>query len=872
MTRSLTTDQALATHHGVELPPEDGRRRGSEPWDARGARRASSGEGTAGATRDEARGSEAPGVSTQEPAAIRPTAGERGADGRERSAPRERSNARPSSIYDWTAALTAPVVQLEAFDSAITDLHLGIAEANHQIFGDPLPTRGIGAWVQLRGGDERAPEEAVLATAAAGVGRGGGGSLPFQSRIQASFGRHDISNVRAHTGPEARAAAAALGAHAYATGADVVLGSGGEDLHTVAHEAAHVIQQRAGVSLKGRVGQAGDVYERHADAVADAVVQGRSAEALLDRMAGAGSTSAVAALQLDTGSAEVERELDEPVPDEHEAAATETDETSGGGAGDGLPDLCDLSYEEQVAALTPPGRWATERPLHEVWNAAWALGGDVFGAVTDRMSPTEVVTAAEKGAPAGLFYLLDRLWPPGTGVELTFALSGDGSLQGTDVGIPFDVEGEVGLEIDLSLMRDGTKIVFGVRTKGSTGSAGSGSIKVISGGLGVATEVVTSCKVAVDLKHVTWPSGAWQKLVSGDLRDAFNELCNAGASIKENTQVTIEVAPGGSVSIPLGGGLADAVLVTLEGGARLGLSAEWSNATEHEKGKLSLSGDVGAFGDLGLEALGRFGADLVGIKRLVRHLLGLNLEETAGGGSAAVAVGMGLEVEIAPGSEKVESVKLKLIAKGELGLRLLRQEAKGKGKVEVVLAPADIDAFIEATKDGVSAGDGVKALVFSSLDGTLAVELSGADIFGIFSSHIRSVGGLAIEEITTLSGAVSLKLSIPREIVETALDKRQELIKECVTLMLSGDVAGALRVFLGGQMDWLADLVSCAKKLKITVKAGRERRVGGGTPLSEVISGGGAEGKAALKAVYEQSFDVEEYAPAIAAFLRTVVA
>jgi len=107
-------------------------------------------------------------------------------------------------------------------------------------------------------------------------------ALPFQGSIQRAFGRHDISSIQAHTGPEAAASARDMGADAYATRDHVVLG-GGTDLHTVAHEAAHVVQQRGGVQLKGGVGQVGDTYERHADEVADAVVAGRSAESLLDR-------------------------------------------------------------------------------------------------------------------------------------------------------------------------------------------------------------------------------------------------------------------------------------------------------------------------------------------------------------------------------------------------------------------------------------------------------------------------------------------------------------------------------------------------------------------------------------------------------------
>jgi hypothetical protein len=43
-----------------------------------------------------------------------------------------------------------------------------------------------------------------------------------------------------------------------------------------------VVQQRAGVQLKGGVGATGDAYERQADAVADRVVRAQSAESLLD--------------------------------------------------------------------------------------------------------------------------------------------------------------------------------------------------------------------------------------------------------------------------------------------------------------------------------------------------------------------------------------------------------------------------------------------------------------------------------------------------------------------------------------------------------------------------------------------------------------
>ncbi|HEX8108261.1 MAG TPA: DUF4157 domain-containing protein [Kofleriaceae bacterium] len=121
---------------------------------------------------------------------------------------------------------------------------------------------------------------------------GSGQPLPYRARIQALFGRHDVSGVTAHVGDEAKQAADDIGADAYATG-DRIAFSSSPDLHTAAHEAAHVVQQRGGVQLKDRVGRPGDAYERHADAVADRVAAGQSGEDLLDQMAGGSPTAAV---------------------------------------------------------------------------------------------------------------------------------------------------------------------------------------------------------------------------------------------------------------------------------------------------------------------------------------------------------------------------------------------------------------------------------------------------------------------------------------------------------------------------------------------------------------------------------------------------
>lgn len=115
-------------------------------------------------------------------------------------------------------------------------------------------------------------------------------SFPHRDRIQAAFGAHDISGIRAHVGGNASAASDALGARAFAFGQDVAFADT-PDLHTAAHEAAHHVQQRGGVQLSGGLDTPGDLHEQHADQVADSVVRGESVAPLLDPI-GASASSA----------------------------------------------------------------------------------------------------------------------------------------------------------------------------------------------------------------------------------------------------------------------------------------------------------------------------------------------------------------------------------------------------------------------------------------------------------------------------------------------------------------------------------------------------------------------------------------------------
>ncbi|MFJ2806721.1 DUF4157 domain-containing protein [Kitasatospora sp. NPDC087271] len=88
----------------------------------------------------------------------------------------------------------------------------------------------------------------------------------------------DFSDVRLHTGATARESAAGIGARAYTSGSHIVLGAGGGDKHTLAHELTHLIQQRSG-PVAGtdngsglRVSDPSDRFEREAEANASRVL------------------------------------------------------------------------------------------------------------------------------------------------------------------------------------------------------------------------------------------------------------------------------------------------------------------------------------------------------------------------------------------------------------------------------------------------------------------------------------------------------------------------------------------------------------------------------------------------------------------------
>ncbi|MFF4257668.1 DUF4157 domain-containing protein [Streptomyces sp. NPDC001663] len=104
-------------------------------------------------------------------------------------------------------------------------------------------------------------------------------AAPVRQDMEARF-QTDFSDVRLHTGAAAARSARAIGARAYTSGSHVVIGPGGGDRHTLAHELTHVVQQRRG-PVPGTstdhgfaVSDPGDRFERAAEANARKMMSG----------------------------------------------------------------------------------------------------------------------------------------------------------------------------------------------------------------------------------------------------------------------------------------------------------------------------------------------------------------------------------------------------------------------------------------------------------------------------------------------------------------------------------------------------------------------------------------------------------------------
>ncbi len=154
---------------------------------------------------------------------------------------------------------------------------------------DGMVRRPTSPAVQLKH-DVAAPgAHAIGATAEAGL-VGHAGPLPFRDQMEQGFGV-SFEDVRVHDNQHAASAADALGAQGYTMGSDIALAAPATP-ELVAHELAHVVQQRAGSGPSSGVGVAGDAFEIEADTAAAQIAAGGTSD-LSDRYGGNATGSAI---------------------------------------------------------------------------------------------------------------------------------------------------------------------------------------------------------------------------------------------------------------------------------------------------------------------------------------------------------------------------------------------------------------------------------------------------------------------------------------------------------------------------------------------------------------------------------------------------
>ncbi|MFD5657324.1 eCIS core domain-containing protein [Streptomyces hirsutus] len=141
-----------------------------------------------------------------------------------------------------------------------------------------------------------------------------------RTEMEARFGGADFSGVRLHTGRLARTSTTEVGARAFTSGRNVVIGSGGGDKHTLAHELGHYLQQQQGpvggtVDDRGlAVSEPGDRWEVSAEKQARRVMSGpapaqRAAESDAARQPAVPAPGAVAVQRMYSGDGEEEEYL-----------------------------------------------------------------------------------------------------------------------------------------------------------------------------------------------------------------------------------------------------------------------------------------------------------------------------------------------------------------------------------------------------------------------------------------------------------------------------------------------------------------------------------------------------------------------------------
>jgi hypothetical protein len=175
----------------------------------------------------------------------------------------------------------------------------------------PLLEEELGAVQAEADGASARPARVSAISVLARLGSGQALEGQLRARMEAALGQ-DFSRVRVHADARGGELSRALAAHAFTVGEHVAFAPGRyrpastDGQRLVAHELAHVIQQRQGLGaaiLGDGIGRADDAYERAAETTAERLTAEAPESPGLGTALGNGAKSAAVALQLYSGSA-----------------------------------------------------------------------------------------------------------------------------------------------------------------------------------------------------------------------------------------------------------------------------------------------------------------------------------------------------------------------------------------------------------------------------------------------------------------------------------------------------------------------------------------------------------------------------------------
>ncbi len=550
------------------------------------------------------------------------------------------------------------------------------------------------------------------------------------------------------------------------------------------------------------------------------------------------------------------------------------------------------AFDEQVQCLAP------RRAVQREEAAAPTPGTDPTGYLLGAwQSGTEALIRAAKQIPAAQIAqslpslgaagqaLIDHYWPSGTGWGVTLAASAEGTIAGSDVGFPCDIELGGGGGVELSLARKGGAITFAAEVTGEASGGLVPTIKALEMPCGVNVSGANKVSVEMDLGAMTWPTNAWTLLAAGSLKAAVAELMVSGTSVAGNIQVTTELSANMEESVGVRGD-AVAVSATAAAIAGFGLATSYKAPTLTKPGELEVHGDIGLFASLEGEAA--TGSGLETVRDFATWLTTIDFSDAGDNAARGGVIGrLGATVTLAPGNApalpRIDTISLSLV--GQLAATLLGTGIEdGEASLSLVLNPSEIVGLQKdvAAKQGKSAAapapPGAPAAAAETEAPPKAFALkhqySGTLVPGVLAQALPLVLG-ALGVPPGAGGDIEFAIkcefkSADLQAMALSIGARGKAVADALG---QHDILGALGAVMKLKADadseLAAFLVSSIDKATFTFKGSLEKKIDGGTTGEGTVSGVAGEASAAAFTTREVELSAAQMGTAaLVKFLR----